>query len=123
MRPRVLVPNQKKARLTSGLGRFANIVVNIGEMWEIWSNDLYKATLHRVIHKGSNYRVSVPFFYEPSFSAWIEPLPAALRLQQQFGGRGEGKRKEPVRYGEFLLGKVGGNFAVKEDGSVAKGRY
>ncbi|MBW0549343.1 hypothetical protein O181_089058, partial [Austropuccinia psidii MF-1] len=33
-------------------------VVNIGEMWEIWTNGLYKATLHRVIHKGSNYRVS-----------------------------------------------------------------
>lgn len=93
-------------------------------MWEIWSNDLYKATLHRVIHHGANYRVSVPFFYEPSFDAWIEPLPAALRLQAKEGGRGsEGKRKEPVRYGDFLLKKVGGNFAVKDDGSVSKGRY
>jgi isopenicillin N synthase-like dioxygenase len=33
-------------------------VVNIGEMWEVWTNGVYKATLHRVIHKGRNFRVS-----------------------------------------------------------------
>lgn len=25
-------------------------------VWEIWTNGLYKSTLHRVIHRGSNYR-------------------------------------------------------------------
>ncbi|KAI7966501.1 hypothetical protein MJO29_002249, partial [Puccinia striiformis f. sp. tritici] len=38
--------------LTSGY-----IVVNIGEMWETWTNRLYKATLHRVIYKSDNDRV------------------------------------------------------------------
>ena len=32
------------------------VVVNIGEMWETWSRGLYKSTLHRVIHRGKNYR-------------------------------------------------------------------
>ncbi|KAI0761969.1 hypothetical protein BD413DRAFT_586803, partial [Trametes elegans] len=32
------------------------VVCNIGEMWEVWSNGLYKSTLHRVVHKASNYR-------------------------------------------------------------------
>jgi hypothetical protein len=31
-------------------------------VWEIWSNGLYKSTLHRVVHRGSNYRyVFLPF--------------------------------------------------------------
>ncbi|KAF8510845.1 hypothetical protein JB92DRAFT_418893 [Gautieria morchelliformis] len=34
------------------------VVCNIGEMWETWTSGLYKSTLHRVIHRGSNYRVS-----------------------------------------------------------------
>jgi len=34
------------------------VVCNIGEMWEIWTKGLYKSTLHRVIHRSSNYRVS-----------------------------------------------------------------
>ena len=25
-------------------------------VWEIWSDGLYKSTLHRVVHRGSNYR-------------------------------------------------------------------
>lgn len=25
-------------------------------VWEVWTNGLYKSTLHRVIHQGSNYR-------------------------------------------------------------------
>jgi len=32
------------------------VVVNIGEMWEIWTNGLYRSTLHQVVHKESSYR-------------------------------------------------------------------
>lgn len=38
-------------------------VINIGDMVNNWTNDLYTATLHRVIHRNTNYRISVPFFY------------------------------------------------------------
>ena len=30
-------------------------------VWEVWSNGLYKSTLHRVVHRGSNYRCARPF--------------------------------------------------------------
>lgn len=97
------------------------VVCNIGEMWEIWTNGLYRSTLHRVIHRGANYRVSVPFFFEPNYTARIEPLPAAVRALEQMGGRQTGSsldfKHEPVVYGEFLRQKVAGNF------EVGKGRY
>lgn len=82
------------------------IVCNIGEMWEIWTNGLYKSTLHRVIHRGTNYRVSIPFFFEPNFTAQVEPIPSALI---KTGGT---EMYKPVIYGDFLLKKVGGNFAI-----------
>ncbi|KAI0648083.1 Clavaminate synthase-like protein [Trametes meyenii] len=95
------------------------VVCNIGEMWEVWSNGLYKSTLHRVVHKGSNYRI--PFFYEPNFDARIEPLQAALRIQEEDrkvrGVLGPRKTYQPVIYGNFLLKKVGSNF------DTSKGRY
>jgi len=104
------------------------IVVNIGEMWEIWSHGLYKSTLHRVIHRGKNYRISIPFFFEPNFDALVKPLPAALRMleresSQEFSDNGScqeiAKKKvySPVSYGQFLLKKVGSNFAT------GKGKY
>ena len=44
-------------------------VVNIGDMLERWTNGLWKSTRHRVVHGGGNYRVSVPFFFEPDWVA------------------------------------------------------
>ncbi|TRM60666.1 Clavaminate synthase-like protein [Schizophyllum amplum] len=88
------------------------VVCNIGEMWDIWTNGLYRATLHRVVHKGTNYRVSIPFFFEPNFTAHVRPLNAALRIQKsgKDHGGGTGTDKKPVVYGDFLLAKVGNNF-------------
>jgi isopenicillin N synthase-like dioxygenase len=79
-------------------------VVNIGDMMERWTNGLWKSTLHRVIHKGSNYRVSVPFFFEPNFEAVIKPLEACV---ENTGGEA---RFESVKYGDHLIGKIKGNF-------------
>jgi len=92
------------------------VVCNIGEMWEIWTKGLYKSTLHRVIHRGDNYRVSIPFFYEPNFDAYIQPLPAIDRLQDEADvsilEKERNMPRENVVYGQFLLGKVAGNFAT-----------
>lgn len=98
------------------------IICNIGEMWEIWTNGLYKSTLHRVIHRGSNYRVSVPFFFEPNFDAVIEPLAAAKRILEGTPEKDKkrlvgDKEYNPVVYGQFLLNKVGNNF------DTGKGKY
>ncbi|KAI0051154.1 Clavaminate synthase-like protein [Auriscalpium vulgare] len=125
--PFVAVENPGHAPVEEGIERGAWIsadpisgcvVCNIGEMWEIWTQGLYKSTLHRVIHRGSNYRfVSIPFFFEPNFNAVVAPLPAAKRLQQDDSQKKPAGTYSPTVYGDFLLKKVGGNFAQ------GKGKY
>ncbi|KMZ72204.1 2-oxoglutarate (2OG) and Fe(II)-dependent oxygenase superfamilyprotein [Zostera marina] len=79
-------------------------VCNIGDMLQIWSNGEYKSTVHRVIVDSPNYRVSVPFFYEPNFDALVEPLKVCK-------DRSSGvSRFEKVVYGEHLVRKVLTNF-------------
>jgi len=80
------------------------LVVNIGDMMERWTNGLWKSTLHRVVHKGEGFRVSVPFFFEPDFKARVRPLGECV------GVTGGAERYGEVGYGEHLVGKVGGNF-------------
>jgi len=91
------------------------VVCNIGEMWEIWTKGLYKSTLHRVIHRGSNYRISIPFFFEPNFDAFVRPLPAVDRLRNKADvnklAKEEARRRSEVIYGNFLMKKVAGNFS------------
>jgi isopenicillin N synthase-like dioxygenase len=91
------------------------VVCNIGEMWEIWTNGLYKSTLHRVVHRGQNYRVSIPFFFEPNFNAHVKPLASAIRVQSESDPGEDKKVYHPVQYGKFLMGKVGTNFSAGND--------
>ncbi|KAI8899262.1 hypothetical protein BC833DRAFT_385979 [Globomyces pollinis-pini] len=84
-------------------------VINIGDMVNNWTNDLYKSTLHRVIHAKSSYRVSVPFFFEPNFDAIIQPLDVCVQAS------GKAPAYKPIMYGDHLLSKVTNNFDVGEN--------
>lgn len=47
-------------------------VCNIGDMLRVLTNDRYLPTAHRVINADPEQdRVSIPFFYEPSFDAEV----------------------------------------------------
>ncbi|KAF2098373.1 Clavaminate synthase-like protein [Rhizodiscina lignyota] len=102
-------PNSLQVQAKSGDWMSANpipgaFIVNIGDMMERWTNGIWKSTNHRVIHRGENYRVSVPFFFEPNFDAVVRPLQKCVR---ETGG--EAKYTEVV-YGDFLTRKIAGNF-------------
>jgi len=58
------------------------LVVNIGDMVQVWSNDQYRAALHRVITNPSRDRYSVPFFLNPSWETTYAPLPTTITAGQ-----------------------------------------
>ena len=52
------------------------LVVNLGDLMQRWSNDLYRSTMHRVKNNHSQReRYSIAFFYTPRPDAVIECLP------------------------------------------------
>ncbi len=42
-----------------------SFIVNIGDMFAMWTNDLYKSSLHRVTNRGGAERISIPMFTYP----------------------------------------------------------
>ena len=80
-----------------------SILVNIGDVVQVWSNDRYIAPVHRVLANKHAVRYSAPFFLNPSFDASYAPVPGVLK--------GEAPRYRPIRWSEFREGRARGDYA------------
>ena len=74
-----------------------SFVVNLGDMIPRWTNGLYHSNPHRVrnTHSGGQPRYSIPFFYEPEYTARIDPVPGTV-------APGASPRFTPCTAGEHL---------------------
>ena len=57
------------------------LVVNTGDMMQVWSNNLYQAPIHRVLAMEVKKRYSLPFFFNPSATCRVSPLPTVVSDQ------------------------------------------
>lgn len=81
------------------------LVVNIGDIAQVWSNDRYTAALHRGRLAPTNAeRFSAPFFFNPAYSATYAPLPSTVDAAHP-------PRYRPIRWGEFRARRAAGDYA------------
>jgi isopenicillin N synthase-like dioxygenase len=69
-----------------------SFVINIGDMMQRWTNDLFISTPHRVINTTGRARYSLPFFFGANYEAVVEPLPSCT-------GRDNPPRYPPTKCG------------------------
>ncbi|HLI21892.1 MAG TPA: 2OG-Fe(II) oxygenase family protein [Stellaceae bacterium] len=58
-----------------------SFVVNIGDMFAMWTNDLYKSSLHRVMNFNDSERLSLAFFTYPQGRTEIRCLPSCTSAE------------------------------------------
>ncbi len=80
------------------------LVINIGDIVQVWSNDRYPASLHRVTASAAARRYSAPFFFNPSYAASYAPLPSVV-------GASAPPRYRPINWGEFRGHRAAGDYA------------
>lgn len=76
------------------------LMVNIGDVVQVWSNDQYIAPLHRVLASATQERYSAAYFYNPGYTDNYAPLPST----------GEPKYRS-IRWSEFRQGRTAGDYA------------
>ncbi|MFN8770645.1 MAG: isopenicillin N synthase family dioxygenase [Neisseriaceae bacterium] len=79
------------------------LVLNTGQMMEIWSNGLIKATPHRVINSGNKKRYSIPFFYNCNLDTYVAPLSNFITETNPI-------KFTPINYGEHLERTLRSNY-------------
>ncbi len=84
------------------------LVVNIGDIVQVWSNDAYTAALHRVRANASKARSSAPFFLNPAYDASYEPLSSMVDAANP-------PRYRAINWGEFRALRAAGDYADQGD--------
>lgn len=97
----LLRPTAPGLEVMNGAGEWVDVpyredalIVNIGDMLEIWTNGAFVATSHRV-RKVKEERYSFPLFFAADYHAEVAPLPALLE-------DGETPNYEPLSAGDHL---------------------
>jgi isopenicillin N synthase-like dioxygenase len=80
------------------------IVINTGDMMQVWSNDVYHAPVHRVLAMDSEDRYSLPFFFNPAADARVSPLPTVANEQSP-------SLYNPIEWGSFRGKRSDGDYA------------
>ena len=80
------------------------LLINIGDVMQVWSNDRYQAPLHRVLTEPSKERFSAPFFLNPAYQGQYQPLPATVSADNP-------PRYSPINWKDFREKRAAGDYA------------
>jgi isopenicillin N synthase-like dioxygenase len=82
------------------------LVVNVGDLLERWTNNLYASTPHRVDNRSGRERYSIATFYDPDFKALVDA--------QELGFPAGQIRHKPTTAGAHILGRIEKSFGYRK---------
>jgi isopenicillin N synthase-like dioxygenase len=82
--------------------RPGTIVVNLADCMQVWTNDRYRAAVHRVQPMTSTDRMSVPYFFTPPVEQTIEPITELVEGELRY---------RPFVFRDFLNARGADNYA------------
>jgi isopenicillin N synthase-like dioxygenase len=82
-------------------------VINIGDMLELWSNNLFASTPHRVINASGSERYSIAVFYDPDHDVRVECLPNCSSADNP-------PRYAPLVAGDYIVSRYNATYAYRK---------
>ena len=82
--------------------RPGSIVINLGDCMQVWTNDRYRAAVHRVLPMSTSTRMSIPYFLNPARDRVVEPVCELAH---------DGPRYRPFPFKQFIDARSADNYA------------
>ena len=76
-------------------------------MLQLWSNDLFVSTPHRVVNRSGRERYSIPVFYDPDFDVTVECLPNCSSPENP-------PKHAPLVAGDYIFSRYDGSYAYRQ---------
>jgi isopenicillin N synthase-like dioxygenase len=73
-------------------------VVNLGDLFKVWTNDLYVSNAHRVVNRTGRERYSIPTFFNLDYDAPVACLPSCQSAANP-------PKYAPTTSGEYLVSR------------------
>ncbi|KIM52314.1 hypothetical protein SCLCIDRAFT_141439 [Scleroderma citrinum Foug A] len=80
------------------------LVLNLGDQFARWTNDVFKSTIHRVINATGKKRYSIPLFFGTDYDVKLEPIPSCVTPDSPV-------RYEVVTAGEYVKSRLEATYA------------
>ncbi|KAN0087661.1 hypothetical protein V8E55_006282 [Tylopilus felleus] len=80
------------------------LVVNLGDQFARWTNDVFKSTLHRAINATGQERYSIPAFFGVDYDVKLEPFPGCVTEDNP-------AKYEVVTAGEYVKSRLEATYA------------
>ncbi|KAF6741449.1 hypothetical protein DFP72DRAFT_833486 [Ephemerocybe angulata] len=80
------------------------IVVNLGDQFARWTDDVFKSTPHRVINRSGAERYSIPVFFGTDYDVLLQPIPTCL-------SPGRTPQYEVVSAGDYVKSRLEATYA------------
>jgi isopenicillin N synthase-like dioxygenase len=74
------------------------LVINIGDLFQRWTNDTYTSNLHRVVNRTGKERYSIPMFFNLDYNAMVSCLPTCQSADNP-------PKHAPIKSGDYLLSR------------------
>ncbi|KAH9850226.1 2OG-Fe-II oxygenase [Lenzites betulinus] len=79
-------------------------VVNLGDQFARWTNDVFKSTVHRAVNRSGVERYSMPLFFGTDYDVKLEPLPSCVSADFP-------PKYEVVTAGEYVKSRLEATYA------------
>jgi isopenicillin N synthase-like dioxygenase len=75
-----------------------SFVINLGDMFKVWTNDVYVSNLHRVVNRKGKERYSIPTFFNLDYDAPVSCLPTCQSADNP-------PKYKPIKSGDYLVSR------------------